>query len=54
MKTDAIHVHHPFAGEKLETPLLTEYKFQDTPPPPLSPPSSPLSVFNDRSLSIIL
>ena len=20
MKTDAIYVHHPFAGEKLETP----------------------------------
>ena len=33
MKTDAIHVHHPFAGEKLETPLLTEFKFQDPPPP---------------------
>ncbi len=33
MKTGAIYVHHPFAGEKLGTPppFLTEYKFQDPP-----------------------
>ncbi len=49
MKTDAIYVHHPFAGEKLETPLpLTEYKFQE---PPTFSSILPLSVFNDRSLN---
>ncbi len=50
MKTDAIYVHHPFAGGKTGDPLLTEYKFQD---PFTFFSILPLSVFNDRSLRYI-
>ena len=57
-KTDAIYVHRPFAIKKPETPLLTEYKFQDphvieekTIPDPTTSSSITLSLFNDRSLT---